>query len=234
MTTSGTAAVDFNLVEICEEAFERCGRELRTGYDLKTARRSLNLLFMEWANRGVNLWTIEAGTIPLVSGTATYDLPVDTVDLLEHVIRTGTGTNQSDLSIERISADNYANISNKNAPGRPSQIWINRQGGQTDPTDGIRYPTVTLYQVPNTSTYTLAYWRFRRVQDAAGGGLTADVPFRFIPALISGLAYHLALKLPDGMSRIEYLKAIYEEEFLRAADEDREKDSFIIRPRRAR
>ena len=132
MTTSGTTTFNLNLNELVEEAFERCGAELRTGYDLRTARRSLNLLTIEWANRGINLWTIEQGSIPLVQGQITYDLPADTIDLLEHVVRTQSGQQgQTDINISRISVDTYATIPNKNAQGRPIQVWINRQSGAT-------------------------------------------------------------------------------------------------------
>ena len=110
MTTSGTSTFNLDLNDLVEEAFERCGRELRTGYDLRTARRSLNLLTIEWANRGINLWTIEQGSIPLYMGTITYDLPVDTIDLLDQVVRTGTGVNQTDININRISESTYSTI----------------------------------------------------------------------------------------------------------------------------
>ena len=136
MTTSGTAAFNLDLNSLVEEAFERCGSELRSGYDLRTARRSLNLLTIEWANTGINLWTVEQGEIPLVQGQAVYDLPVDTIDLLDHVVRTGTGQNQTDININRISVSTYSTIPNKNAQGRPIQVWINRQSGATYP-DGV-------------------------------------------------------------------------------------------------
>ena len=138
MTTSGTAAFNLELKDIIEEAFERCGAELRTGYDLRTARRSMNLLFADWANRGINLWTVEEGQISLVQGQETYNLPVDTVDLLEHVIRTDAGStsNQSDLTISRISVSTYATIPNKLTQGRPIQVWINRQSGAVTPHRG--------------------------------------------------------------------------------------------------
>ena len=164
MTTSGTATFDIDLNEITEEAFERCGSELRTGYDLRTARRSLNLLFADWSNRGVNLWTLEQGTQLLTAGTATYTLPADTVDLLEHVIRTGAGnvSTQTDLTITRISVSTYSSIPNKLQQARPIQIWINRQAAA---------PQFTVWPVPDSSqTYTLVYWRLRRIQDAGAGG----------------------------------------------------------------
>jgi len=133
MTTSGTATFNLDLTEIVEEAFERAGSELRTGYDMRTARRSLNIMFADWANRGVNMWTFEQGTINLVPGLNTYPVPVDTVDLLEHVIRTGSNTasTQADLTITRISISTYATIPNKLQQARPIQLWFQRLDGQT-------------------------------------------------------------------------------------------------------
>lgn len=232
MTTSGTTTFNLDVNEIIEEAFERCGKELRTGYDIRTARRSLNLLFMEWANRGVNLWTIEQGSIALTQGTITYDLPVDTVDLIDQVIRTGTGQNQVDINISRISVDTYATIPNKNAQGRPIQVWINRQSGATNPGPSVDYPQINVWPAPDQSSYyTFVYWRLRRVQDAGTGTATEDVPFRFIPCLIAGLAYYLSLKLPDALPRMEMLKMAYEEQWQMAADEDREKAPLRLAPR---
>ncbi len=179
MATSGTATFNLDLAEIVEEAFERCGSELRTGYDLKTARRSLNLLFADWANRGVNMWTFEQGTQTLTPGTATYNLPTDTVDLLEHVIRTGAGNvaTQADLTITRISVSTYATIPNKLQQGRPIQIWIER----------LNTPRFTVWPVPDSSqTYQLVYWRLRRIQDAGNGTNTMDMPFRFLPCMVRG------------------------------------------------
>ncbi len=196
MTTSGTTTFNLDLNDLMEEAFERCGRELRTGYDFKTARRSLNLLTIEWANRGINLWTIEQGSIPMVQGTITYDLPVDTIDLAEQVIRTGTGQNQVDINISRISVDTYSTIPNKNAQGRPIQVWINRQSGAVDPVSGVVYPQINVWPSPDQSSYyTFVYWRLRRIQDAGGGVATQDIPFRFLPCMVAGLAYYLSMKL---------------------------------------
>jgi hypothetical protein len=234
MTTSGTATFNLDLNDLVEEAFERCGGELRTGYDLRTARRSLNLLFADWANRGINLWTIEQGQISLVQGQATYALPVDTVDLLEHVIRTQPGSvpNQSDLTITRISVSTYATIPNKLAQGRPIQVWINRQSGATTPT-GANPPTINVWPTPdNSQPYTFVYWRMRRIQDAgAGGTATQDIPFRFLPCLTAGLAYYLALKIPEALPRLEVLKAMYDEAWELAAGEDREKAADRLVPR---
>jgi hypothetical protein len=231
MATSETTAFNLDLNEIVEEAFERAGSELRTGYDLKTARRSLNLVLAEWANRGINLWTIDANTQLLTSGTATYDLPLDTVDVIDYVIRTGTGTSQSDISISRISVSGYAAIPNKNITGRPNQIYINRRSGATEGST-VKYPQLTLWPVPDsTETYTLAYWRLTRMQDAGSGINTQDIPFRFLPCLIAGLAYHLSLKVVGGEERIPMLKAMYDEAWSEASDEDRDRSSFRMAPR---
>ena len=234
MTTTGTSTFNLNLNELVEEAFERCGAELRTGYDLKTARRSLNLLTIEWANRGINLWTIEQGSIPLVQGQIVYDLPVDTIDLLEHVIRTNAGTtsNQLDININRISADTYITIPNKNAQGRPIQVWINRQSGATYPVDGVANPQINIWPAPEQSDYyVFFYYRLRRMQDAGNGINTQDIPFRFLPCMVAGLAYYLSLKLPGAMERTGILKQMYDEAWEQAADEDREKAPLRIAPR---
>jgi hypothetical protein len=232
MTTSGTSTFNLNLNDLVEEAFERCGAELRTGYDLRTARRSLNLLTIEWANRGINLWTIEQGSIPMVQGQIVYDLPVDTIDLLEHVIRTQTGQQQTDITINRISIDTYSTIPNKNAQGRPIQVWINRQSGADYPVDGVAYPNINVWPAPDQSNYyTFVYWRLRRLQDAGDGVTTQDIPFRFIPCMVAGLAYHLSLKIPGALERSQMLKAEYEELWQQAADEDREKAPLRIAPR---
>ena len=231
MATSTTASFDLDLNEIVEEAFERAGSELRSGYDLRTARRSLNLLFADWANRGINLWTIDSSTQVLTSGTATYNLPVDTVDLVEHVIRTGSGTTQTDTPLSRMSVSTFAAIPNKNSTGKPLQIYIDRKSGATE-SGGVQYPTVTLWPVPDSvSTYTLVYWRLSRILDAGTGVNTQDIPFRFLPALVAGLAYYLSLKVPGAENRIGSLRAMYEETWALAADEDREKASMFITPR---
>jgi hypothetical protein len=242
MTTSGTSIFNLNLNDLVEEAFERCGAELRTGYDLRTARRSLNLLTIEWANRGINLWTIEQGSIPMVQGQIVYDLPIDTIDLLEHVVRTQTGEQQTDITINRISIDTYSTIPNKNAQGRPIQVWINRQSGATYPvggqpagtntTTGVDHPSINVWPAPDQSNfYTFVYWRLRRLQDAGDGVTTQDIPFRFIPCMVAGLAYHLSLKVPGALERSQMLKAEYEELWQQAADEDREKAPLRIAPR---
>jgi hypothetical protein len=224
MATSGVANFNLDLAEIVEEAFERAGGELRTGYDLRTARRSLNLMFADWANRGINMFTFEQGTINLIPGTATYNLPTDTVDLLEHVIRTGAGveSTQADLTITRISVSTYATIPNKLQQARPIQIWVER----------LDTPRVTLWPVPdNSQTYQLVYWRMRRIQNAGDGVNTMDMPFRFIPCMVAGLAYYLALKVPGAMERLQVLKMQYDEAWDLAAGEDQEKAAIRFVPR---
>lgn len=243
MTTSGTVAFNLELNDIIEEAFERCGQELRSGYDFRTARRSLNLLTIEWANRGINFWTIEEGSFNLTPNVGSYDLPIDTIDLVEHVIRTGSGTNQTDLTITRISLPTYASIPNKNSTGRPIQVWVDRQsgakyppGGQpegTDPITGIDSPKIHVWPKPdNSQTYTFVYWRLRRVQDAGTGVKTQDIPFRWIPCLVSGLAYYLSLKIPGSEGRTPTLKMEYEEQYKYASEEDRDKSAIRFVPRR--
>jgi len=231
MTTTGTQIFNLDLNNLIEEAFERAGAEIRTGYDFRTARRSLNLLTIEWANRGINLWTIEQGSIPMVQGQITYDLPVDTIDLLDSVIRTQSGIDQTDININRISVSTYANIPNKNAQGRPIQVWINRQSGATEPS-GVNNPTINVWPAPEQSNYyTYVYWRLRRIQDAGNGVNTQDIPFRMLPCLVAGLAYYLAMKLPGSENRIEMLKASYEEQWALASTEDREKAPLRLAPR---
>lgn len=224
MATSGTATFNPDFLEIAEEAFERAGLELRSGYDFRTARRSMNLLALEWANRGIHLWMIEEGSQVLTPGTATYTLPADTIDLMEHQLRTNAATSsQQDTRLERISFAAYAQVPNKLDQGRPVQIYIDRQ----------ITPQFTLWPIPDSSeTYTVAYWRMRRIQDVGNSGAnTIDVPARFIPALVSGLAYHLAMKRPEIGPRLTALKAIYDEELQNALDEDRVKTDLKLVPR---
>jgi len=229
MAVSGIANFDMNFTELAEEAFERAGREMRSGYDLRTARRSANIMMAEWANRGINMWTIEQGTINLVKGTATYNLPSDTVDLMEHVIRTGSGntSTQADLTITRISVSTYATIPNKLSQARPIQVWIDRKQAT---------PTITVWPVPDQGTaldpyYIFVYWRLRRIDNINTGVNTADVNFRFLPCLTAGLAYYVAMKIPEGAQRLDMLKTEYEYQFQMAASEDREKaaDRFVPR-----
>jgi hypothetical protein len=223
MATSGTATFNLDLNNIVEEAFERCGAELRTGYDLRTARRSLNLLTAEWANRGVNLWTIDEGSVSLTKGDNNYNLPADTIDLVEQVVRTGTGQNQQDINITRISASTWGTIPNKNAEGRPIQVWIDRQASQ---------PQINVYPAPDTNNYTFVYWRLKRIEDAGNGVNTQDIPFRFLPCLVAGLAFYLSMKLPGAEMRTQMLKQEYEEQWLLASTEDREKADLRLAPRR--
>jgi|TARA_R110000765_G_scaffold362764_1_gene452938 hypothetical protein len=223
MATSGTTAFDMDFAEIAEEAWERAGSEMRSGYDLATARRSMNLMTIEWQNRGINMWTIDSGTISLVADTAQYNLPADTIDLLDQVVRSNAGnaTTQSDLTISRISVSTYASIPNKLTTGRPIQVWVERLTAQ---------PRINVWPVPDAA-YTFVYWRMRRVEDAGNGVETADMSFRFLPALVAGLSYHIAVKVPDLAPRIEMLKAMYEEQYALAAGEDREKTSARFVPR---
>jgi hypothetical protein len=301
MTTTGSTLFNMDFTEIAEEAWERAGREMRSGYDLRTARRSMNLMTIEWQSKGINMWTMEQGIINLTPGLATYALPTDTIDLLEHVIRTGSNTasTQADLTITRISVSTYATIPNKLSQARPIQVWIQRLSGETNPTNSVlvgaitatdttitlntvvglagsgfirldsediyytyvsgntlggvfrgqnnttaashvtstavyvpQLPAVTVWPTPdNTTPYQFVYWRLRRVQDAGAGAETADMNFRFLPALVAGLAYHIAIKVPELMPRIEMLKQIYNETFEIAAGEDREKAPLRLVPR---
>jgi hypothetical protein len=298
--TSGATTFNLDLSDLVEEAFERCGSELRTGYDMRTARRSINLLTIEWANRGINLWTIEQGQIVMNTGQISYPFPVDTIDLLDHVTRTGTGQNQSDLSITRISESTYSTIPNKNATGRPIQVWVNRQSGNVNKTTATLFtsisstdttitvsdasqlpatgfinidtetiyyqnvsgnqlsscvraqnnttaashtagvfiyvnwlPNINVYPAPDNpgSQYTFVYWRLRRIQDAGGGVNVQDIPFRFIPCMVAGLAFYLSQKLPNAAPRSPYLKSEYEEQWALASTEDRDKAADRYVPR---
>ena len=231
MTTSGTSDFNLEFTEIAEEAWERAGREMRSGYDLRTARRSMNLMTIEWQNRGINMWTIDEGEVNLVQGQAEYDLPADTIDLMDHVIRTGAGnvSTQFDLAITRISSSTYATIPNKLQQARPIQVWVRR----------LRVnPKIVVWPIPDQGTeedpyYIFKYWRMRRIEDAGAGIQTADVDFRFLPALTAGLAYHIAMKVPELSTRVPMLKQAYEEQFDLAAGEDREKAAVRFVPRRS-
>lgn len=213
-----------DLNELFEEAFERATngqRELRTGYDFRTLRRSLNFLMVDWSNRGINLWTLEEGTFPLVVGQAEYDLPSDTVDLIESMYRTGTGTSQSDITLTRISVSDYATLTNKTVPGTPRQVLVRR----ISPT-----PKVVLWPVPSTPSTTFYYWRLRRMNDGGTGSTTPDIPFRFLNAFVAGLAYYLAQKVPEGAALVDMLKMRYDEAWGQAADEDRDRATLRIIP----
>jgi hypothetical protein len=214
MTTSGTRTFNLDVAEVIEEAYERCGLEVRTGYDAKTARRSLNLMFADWANRGLNLWTVGQGTTTLVQGTSTYTLAADVVDILEMVLR----RDSTDYEVERISRGDYLTFPNKTDQGRPSQFYLNRQ----------IEPVITLWQTPENSTDQLIYYYVQRIEDAGTLVNTADLPFRFLPCMVAGLAYYLAMK--RAPERLQFLKAVYEEEFQRAAEEDEDRVSLKLQP----
>jgi hypothetical protein len=312
MSTSGTTAFNLDLNDLIEEAFERCGLELRSGYDFRTARRSLNLLTVEWANRGINLWTVEQGQITMNTGQAMYALPNNTIDLLDQVIRqnNGSSSNQIDINISRISEPTYSTIPNKLTQGRPIQVWINRQSGQsnisgaatlsaTTPTSDqiivdninllpsagfiqlgteiisyntaipltdisgfpnaglltnlgrgqqgttpasynvgrgvliVNPPSINVWPTPNAGGgYTFVYWRMRRIQDAGTGVNDQDIPFRFIPCMVAGLAYYIAMKKPEvSPDRVMMLKTDYEQQFQLASEEDREKAPIRFVPR---
>lgn len=227
MTTSGTTNWTPDLGECIEEAFERAGLELRSGYDLKTARRSLNFLLTEFANKGLNLWTVDSGTISLVPGQKTYTtadgLPADAVDYIEHVCRTTNAGIPTDISLNRISVSTYANIPTKEQSGRPYQLYVNRATSS---------PEITLWPVPDSSTaYTLAFWYLKRLDDATNPiSQTLQIPFRFYNALVAGLSYHIALKKPEAQDRISMLKDLYDEATQLAADEDRDRSSVRFTP----
>jgi hypothetical protein len=301
-TTTGTTAFNLDMNDLIEEAFERCGQELRTGYNFRTARRSLNLLTIEWANRGINFWTVEQGQIPLVTGQAIYPMPADTINLLDTVIRQNNSTsNQIDINISGISESTYMSLPNKLAQGRPIQMWFNRQSGQENlstvtlsstinstatsitvssvanlstagfikiDNETISYPNIVgnqlvncargqnnttaashtagaaltiqnipainIWPTPNSpgDQYTLVYYRMRRIQDAGTGTSVQDIPFRFIPCMVAGLAVQLSMKLPDvDPQRIMALKADYEQQWDIAQSEDRETAPLRFVPR---
>jgi len=218
------AVVTPDLSELFEEAFERAGLEMRTGYDLRTVRRSLNFLTLEWQNRGLNLFTIESGTQALTAGTAEYTMPTDTIDLIEHQLRTGTGTNQIDTALMRVSVSTYAQQTNKNTRGRPTQIYINR---------GASDVTATLWPVPDSDDYTLFYYRLKGIDGMTSGiSGSASIPPRFVPALVAGLAFQIAMKKPEAADRAVALKQEYEQQFDLAAAEDRERASLHLTPGR--
>lgn len=214
MATSGSRDFNLDVGEIIEEAYERCGLEVRTGYDARTARRSLNLMFADWANRGLNLWTVKQGTITLTAGQAQETLTADVVDLLEVTLRR-SGT---DYEVERISRGEYATLPNKTTQGRPSQFYFDRQID----------PVINLWSVPENSTDQLIYYYVRRIDDADTLVNTTDMPFRFYPCMVAGLAYYMAMK--RAPERMQLLKAVYEEEFQRAAEEDEARVPLKLQP----
>jgi len=214
MATSGTRAFNLDVGEIIEEAYERCGIEVRTGYEAKTARRSLNLMFADWANRGLNLWTVAQGTLAITQGQAAYTLAPDVIDVLEIVYRRGS----TDYEVERIGRGEYVTLPNKDTQGRPSQFWLDRQIS----------PVINLWAAPDNSTDQIIYYYVQRIEDAGAMVNTTDLPFRFFPCMVAGLAYYLAMK--RAPERLQLLKAVYEEEFQRAADEDEDRVSLKLVP----
>jgi len=227
MPTSGTTNFTLDFSDWAEEAWELAGQEMRTGYQLRTARRSANLMMIDLNNRGLNMWAFDEGFIPLLEGINEYELPADTVDLLEHVVRQNVGsvTQQSDLNITRLSVSEYASIPNKLTRGRPINLWINRLRDA---------PKVVVWPVPESDQYQLHYWRMRRLQDVGSGVETPDAVYRFLPTLTAGLAYHIAMKVPELMPRVPMLQANFEQLLKHATDEDREKATWTILPRLGR
>mgnify|MGYP003134708754 CR=1 FL=1 len=215
MAVSNSRDFNIDVAEAIEEAYERCGGEGKTGYSLRSARRSLNIMLAEWANRGINLFTVEQVTTTLTAGTSNYTLGIDTIDILEMVIR----RSGVDTSMDRISRSAYLNLPNKETTGKPSQFFVDRQVN----------PVLYLWQTPENSTDQIVYYRLVRIDDADSYTNDFDVPFRFYPCLVAGLAYYLSIKVaPD---RVGALKAIYDEEFTRAASEDRDRTSLQLVPR---
>tara|TARA_R110000744_G_scaffold146358_1_gene259275 strand:+ start:541 stop:1230 length:690 start_codon:yes stop_codon:yes gene_type:complete len=225
MATSTTNNFNLDIAEAAEEAFELAGLEMRTGYDLRTARRSIDLMMLEWANRGLNLWQVESGSTDLTAGTSTYTLDADTIDLLEHHLRTNSGdsNSQSDTELTRVSFSTYAGIPNKLDQGRPNEILINRNTSST---------TFTLYPIPDgTQTYKVIWYRLRQIYDAGTpASNNLDIPKLFLPCLVSGLAYYIAQKNPEAFQRVPFLKGQYEEQWRLAADENRVKASVRFVP----
>jgi hypothetical protein len=223
MATSGTTAFDLQIDDIIEEAYERCGMRTNSGNDIRSARRSLNLLFAEWGNRGIHLWKVQLNEQALTSGTATYTVPTDVNDVLEAYISTtaaaGDNSSTNDISLTKIDRSAYAALPNKLATGQPSQYYVNRQ----------TTPTISLYLAPDATTYTtLKYYTINRLEDAGAFTNTADIAYRFLPCMCAGLAYYLSQKkAPD---RIQVLKQLYEDELLRALNEDGSRTSVYISP----
>tara|TARA_B100000242_G_scaffold252188_1_gene194156 strand:- start:2029 stop:2697 length:669 start_codon:yes stop_codon:yes gene_type:complete len=214
MATSNSRDFDLDVAELVEEAYERCGLQVKTGYDAKTARRSLNLMFADWANRGINLWTVQLGTQTLTAGTTEYTLTADVVDLLEVVVR----RDNTDFQVQRISRSDYQNLPNKTTSGRPSSIFVDKQ----------IIPKINLWPSPENSTDVLRYYFIQRIQDADAAVNNMDAPFRFLPCMAAGLAYYLSVKkAPD---RVQLLKSIYEEEFQRASDMDQDRVPTRLTP----
>lgn len=220
MATSGTATFNLDIADLIEEAYERAGLELRTGYAFRTARRSLNIISAEWANRGLNLWTIEEASQALTTGVATYTLPADIVDVIEMVVRINNGSNNTDYTLDRIGVGDYASLPNKATQGRPVQFYVER----------TLAPQFTLWPVPQSTSFSIRYWYMRRIEDATAGSNTMDVPVRFVPCLCSALAYHIALKNPEATPRLQMLKADYDEQWALASTEDRDRANLRLVP----
>ena len=218
MALSGSTNFEPNVAEFVEEAFERCGLELRTGYDLKTARRSINLMLAEWANRGLNQWTIEQATQTVTEGTTDYSLNSNIIDILDVVLRRAVNQTQTDISMNRVSRSEYINIPNKTTKARPSQFFL----------DKLSTPTLKIWPAPENSTDILVFNKIVRMDDADKGTNTMDMPFRFFPCFAAGLAYYISLK--RAPERTQLLKSIYDEEFDRAASEDRDRTSLKLLP----
>jgi hypothetical protein len=225
MATSGTYAFTLDLSDVVEEAFERAGLEARSGYDYRTARRSLDLMFLEWQNKGLNLWSVQEGTQAITAGTSRYSLSGDQLDIVEAFIRTNSGdtSNQSDQMLSRISISQYAHLTNKLEQSKPLQYWIEKDPSAI---------SVNLWPVPDdTETYTLVYYYIQRVEDTGNAASNnADVPARFLPCMVAGLAYHVSVKKPESAERTMLLKQIYDEQWTLATDADREKASLFISP----
>ncbi len=224
MAVSGTSTFNLDILEMVEEAYERAGHELRSGYDLATARRSLNIIAQEWTNRGINFWTVEERLLPLVQGQDTYTLDPDVIDLIEYVIRfnAGEGANQTDYQITRISVSTYAQRTSKLTQARPTEIYVDRQRDA---------PQITVWPTPNSEPMQLIYWILRRINDAGIYTNNVDLPSRFIPPMTAGLAYHLACKKdPTNRQLIDRLKMAYEEQYAVAAQEDRDRSDLRMVP----
>ena len=225
MATSGTYTFSLDLSDILEEAYERAGLELRSGYDYRTARRSLDLMFLEWQNRGLNLWTVQEGSQTLTAGTGRYVLSGDELDVIEAFLRTDDGdtSKQSDLTMSRISISQYSHLTNKLTQGRPIQYWIEKDPGAI---------ALNLWPVPDDAvTYKLGYYYIQRVEDTGSpASNNVDIPARFIPCMAAGLAYYISVKRPEVSERAPLLKQIYEEQWELAADADRDKSSFYMVP----
>lgn len=219
MATSGTTVFNLDIIEIIEDAYEMVGKEVRGGYDVKTARRSLDLLTKEWANRGINFWTIEESSAVVTAGVPTVTLDADTIDVLDAVWRLLSGAQQQDRPLTRISVKEWATTANKNQTSLPTQFWINR----------VVPPVMTLWPVPYADG-TLVYWKLRRIEDSGDYTNNMDVPTRFLPAMVAGLAYYLGIKTVGADNRVPMLQQEYERQFRLASEEDRERASLHLLP----